>query len=1340
MPEQGLTESKRLLLERYLQGRLQEPPPAPAAIPRRNPDEIAPLSSEQEQIWLHGQMAPDVPLYNEPLTILYKGALNATALEQSFNEIIKRHEAWRTSVQIVDGQPIQVVHPELHVQLPLIDLRHLPADRREGEAIRIATQDATMPIDLSKLPLFKTRLVQLADDDYRLYLTLSHMIFDGVAVYRVLLPELGALYEELTTGKPAALATLPIQYADYACWQRRAVQPEETSTHMNYWRQQLAGDFPVLEFPTNQPRAARRTFRGAMYSFAVDEKLTANLRAFCRDNGFTLFQTLLAGFAAVLSRYSGREDIPIGTVTAGRKHPDTQALLGYFINTIVLRIDLSGKPAFSELVTRVRNVTLEALEHDSVPFGHLITTLNSQRDLNHSPLFQVLFSLEVTMPNVDPAWSMTQMDVDSGSAKFDLYIQLEERRDQILARFQYSTDVFDASSVARMAAHWTTLLEAAAVDPSRRLCSLPLLTAPEAAQLARWNQTTESCPAVTISELFEAQVRRSPKAIAVVAEGEWLSYSELNERANRLARHLRKLGVGPEVLVGLCVERSLEMVVALVGILKAGGAYLPLDPAWPKERLSIMLADAKPRVVLVQQALQDQLPPATEVVSLDPQGKTFAHESPEDLDPQARPQNLAYVIYTSGSTGTPKGVQIEQRSVVNFLRSMQREPGICSADVLLSVTTLSFDIAYLEIYLPLISGARIVVAGAEDVADGVRLMTLLEQCKATIMQGTPVTWRLLIEAGWRGSPSLKILCGGESLPPSLAQDLVTRGCEAWNLYGPTETTIWVSAHRITAKDTTAPIGKPVANTQIHVLDSNLSATPIGVVGEVHIAGECLARGYLNRPELTAQSFLPNPFEHATRLYKTGDLARRLPDGNIVVLGRTDHQVKIRGFRVELGSIEAHLSRHPGVSGAVAALREIAPGDSRLVAYVMLRERQVTTADELRDFLKQTLPQYMLPAHFVFLDRFPLTSNGKVDRRALLAPHQLQQKVGDGFVEPRDDLEKTLAEIWKNVLNVKRLGVRDDFFALGGHSLLAVRLFALIEKATGKKIPLATLFKAPTVELLAGVLRERQEPGRWFSFVPIQPNGSRPPVFCISSQFGDVLLYRSLARLLGPEQPFFALQVFGQAGLPRRHTIESMATAYLREVRKIQPHGPYFFCGYCFGGRVALEMAQQLIAEGGQPPLVGLFVTYHVPVSTISERVRLHFRQLRVMGPKAKTAYMAKNFADKTKSLAWRAAYRLLRNVAPSSSPLFRNVAEMNLNALRCYVPKTYPGQMIVFMSGKVPAGFLSEPRMRLKEYLYDMDAQNIELRIVPGETDSMFREPFVNVLADHLRTSLEQAA
>ena len=1340
MSEQILTsESKRLLLEKYLQGRAEQLPTATAAIPRRDVSEPAPLSYEQEQIWLHAQMAPDVPMYNEPLTILYKGALDTVALERSFNEIIKRHEIWRTSFEIVDGKPIQIVNSCLDVSLPLMDLRHLSADHREREAVRIATEDAGTPLDLTKIPLFKARLVQVQDDDFRLYLTLSHMIFDGVAVYRVLLPELAALYESFTKGKTASLPPLQIQYADYACWERQTMQPDQSSNHINYWRKQLAGELPVLEFPTNRPRAANRTFRGSMYSFSLDEKLTANLRAFCREYGFTLFQTLLAGFAALLSRYCGQQDIPIGSVTAGRKHPDTQALLGYFINTIVLRIDLSANPAFTELVSRVRNLTLEAMEHDSVPFGYLLTQLDSQRDPNYSPLFQVLFSLEVALPNLDPAWTMTQMDIDSGAAKFDLYIQLEERPDRILARFQYSTDVFDRDSITQIASHWTTLLNGAMAEPTRRLASLPLMGAQELAQLADWNKTKESYPPITISELFEAQVCRSPNAIAAVVEDEWLSYAELNARANQLARHLRNLGVGPEVLVGLCVERSLEMVVALIAILKAGGAFIPLDPALPRDRLSIMLADAKPRVVLTQQALQERLPIETEIVFLDPEWKTFSVEKAENLQQHASPQNLAYVIYTSGSTGAPKGVQIEHRSVVNFLVSMQREPGICSADILLSVTTLSFDIAYLEIFLPLISGARLVVAGSEDVRDGFQLMTLLEQCKATVMQATPATWRLLIEAGWQGSSGMKILCGGETLPPKLAQELLTRASAVWNLYGPTETTIWVSAHRVSGKDAALPIGRPIANSQIHVLDSQLNLTPAAVVGEVYIAGECLARGYLKRPELTAANFLASPFSSGERLYKTGDLARRLPDGSIVVLGRTDHQVKIRGFRVELGSIETYLSQHPGVKGVIAALRETSPGDSQLVAYVLLREHAAATADELREFLKQKLPQYMLPAYFVFLDRFPLTSNGKVDRRAMPPPHELQHKVEDGFVAPRDDLERRLTDIWKEVLRTERIGIRDDFFALGGHSLLAVRLFAMIKTTMGKTIPLATLLKAPTIELLADALREKQEPAGWFSFVPIQREGSRPPLFCISSQFGDVLLYRSLAQLLGREQPFYALQVFGQSGLPRRHTIESMATEYLREVRKIQPTGPYFFCGYCFGGRVALEMAQQLIAQGEQPPYLGLFVTYHVLISTLSERIRLHVRQFRVMGTKAKLAYAAQNFADKTKSLVWRTAYKLFRDVAPDSSPLFRNVAEMNLNALRCYMPRTYPGQMIVFMSGKVPSGFQSNPTVRLKEYLYDMDASKVELRIVPGEADTMFREPFVNVLADHLRTSLEQS-
>ncbi len=767
------SEAKKHLLERRLRGELGLRP-STQAIPPRKPGQTIPLSYAQEQVWLHAQLAGDFPLYNEPVTIHYSGALNVAALEQSFNEILRRHEAWRTLFSVVDGQATQKVVPNLSISLPVLDLRNIPHAERNAAALAIATEDARRPIDLGRVPLFWARLIRVDNEEYRLYLTLSHIIFDGVGFYRVFLPELATLYKAYEAGKPSPLPEPVIQYPDFACWQRQTMTTEALAKDVEFWGKQLSRNLPDSYLPVDRTQKTALTFRGSMYPFRLSQSLTSKLGAFCRTEDVSLFHVLFAAFAALLYRYSGEEVIPIGSITAGRDRPETEALLGYFLNTVVFPSDVSGNPSFRTLVHRFRNLTLDVLEHDGLPFEHLVKELKVRRNPGRNPLFQAMFSLDPPLPEIDPAWRLTQMDVDTGTSKYDLYLELGERSAEVLARFHYSTDLFSSAMIAAMANHWQRLLEGAIDSPVQSLSELPVLTPDETNQiLTEWNRTDCSYPQACIHELFELQVDRSPDAIAVECEDSQLSYRELNERANQVAWYLRQQGVGPDVPVGICMDRGWEMVVGLLGILKAGGAYVPLDSRLPEGRLTFMLSDVNPPVVLTQQRWQDKFPRARKVL-IDTDRDRIARESKANPGKGADPHTLAYVMYTSGSTGRPKGVPIEHRSVVNFLCSMQREPGLSREDVLLAVTTLSFDIAGLEIYLPLISGARLVIAGLETAVDGTRLLELLLDSKATVMQATPVTWRLLMEAGWQGSGDLKILCGGEALPPELARELVKR--------------------------------------------------------------------------------------------------------------------------------------------------------------------------------------------------------------------------------------------------------------------------------------------------------------------------------------------------------------------------------------------------------------------------------------------------------------------------------------------------------------------------------------------------------------------------------------
>jgi amino acid adenylation domain-containing protein len=1090
-PEEAMpseySDARRSLLEKYLRGELSLRP-APETIPRRKPDDPVPLSYSQEQVWMHAQMVPDVPLYNEPVTIHYSGALDAAALERSFNEILRRHEAWRTCFIVVDGAPRQIVKPELSISLPVIDLRHLPKEERDSAALTIATEDARKPLDLSQLPLFRARLMRLEDKEYRLYLTLSHIIFDGVAIYRVLLPELATLYKAYAAGQPSPLPDPAIQYPDFACWQRRTDSGEtlakdrdkdrdrDKDKDIDFWQQQLNRNLSDDYLPVDRPHKRELSFRGSMSPFKLSKSLTAKLRALCRAENVSLFHVLFAGFAALLRRYSGEEVIPIGSVTAGRNRPETEALLGYFLNTVVFACDVSGDPTFKTLMKRLRNLTLDVLEHDRLPFEHLIRELKVQRNPGRNPLFQALFSLEPPLPELDPAWRLTQMDVDTGASKYDLSLELDERSEEVLARFHYSTDLFDEPTVVRMAGHWQNLLEAAVGNPEQRISELALLGTHEKHQLlVEWNQTDVdlSAPPV-LHKLFEDQVERTPDAQAVIFEGKHLTYRELDSQANQVARHLKNLGVGPEVPVALYFERSIEMLVGIFGVLKAGGACVPLDPASPHDRLAFMMAETQAPVLLTHSSLQSQLPPGkAQVICLD----TFRAErgeSIESLPPcHVGANNTAYIIYTSGSTGQPKGVRVLHGGLVNstLARSQFYAEPLRS---FLLLSSFTFDSSVAGIFWSLSVGGTLVLPPDQSRWDLNSLSLLVEEHKVSHLLCVPSLYKALLETGpverWA---SLEVaIVAGESCPPDLVNQHYKRLPDAvlYNEYGPTEATVWCCAYKCDqqAKTLRVPIGRPIANTRLYVLDEHRQIVPVGVAGELYVGGVGVAGGYWDRPALTAEKFIADPFaqEANARLYRTGDAARFLRDGNIEYLGRVDDQVKIRGFRVELGEIEAVLARHPAVREAVVVVREDVSGEKRLAAYYTVSETSgpPVEARELRSHLSGQLPDYMVPAAFVQLSRMPVMVNGKLDRKALPAPEETEY-AGRDYEAPVGDIETRLAEIWADVLKIARVGRQDNFFELGGHSLLGLRLIERMRQQ-GIQVSVRALFLTPTLEGLA----------------------------------------------------------------------------------------------------------------------------------------------------------------------------------------------------------------------------------------------------------------------------------
>ncbi|MEH1785599.1 MAG: amino acid adenylation domain-containing protein [Nostoc sp.] len=1058
-----------------------------------------PLSYAQQRLWFLDQLESNSVLYSLPIGLRLVGTLNVAALEQSLQELIDRHEVLRTNFVTVDEKPTQIIQTQTNWTVVVVDLQHLPLTEQQTAAQKLVQQQAIEPFDLAHDALIRATLIVLSPTEHWLLVCMHHVVSDGWSI-GVFVQELQALYNAYSIGQPSPLLPLPIQYADFALWQRQWLQGEVLQNHLSYWEKQLANAPTFLSLPTDRPRPAVQTFNGSFHVLTLSVELTQRLLELSQQQGCTLFMTLLAAYNTLLYRYTGQEDILVGTPVANRDRTELEGLIGFFVNTLVMRTNLVGNPSFYELLSRLRETAFGAYAHQDLPFEILVEALQPERDLSHTPLFQVMFVLlNAPMSEIElTELSVSGLPIEITTAKFDLTLSMENTPNGLFGWWEYNTDLFDSSTIERMTGHFLTLLEAIVTNPSERISQLPMLTASEQQQLlVEWNDTSVDYPQdKCIHQLFEEQVERTPDAVAVVFENQQLTYHELNSRANQLAHYLRSLGVGADVLVGICVERSLEMLVGLLSILKAGGAYVPLDPEYPQERLRFILEDAQVSVLLTQQHLVEKLPECqAQLISLDTNWQFISQLAQENPITDVQAINLAYVIYTSGSTGKPKGVQISHKSVSNFLSAMQQRPGITEQDTLLAVTTISFDIAALEIFLPITVGACLVIARRDVTLDGKELFDLLVKSKATIMQATPATWRLLLDSNFQFS-DLKILCGGEALPWDLVNELLARSASVWNLYGPTETTIWSSVCQLESSESLISIGRPIDNTQIYILDQNLQPVPVGVPGELHIGGAGLARGYLNRPDLTQEKFIPNPFGRSRgageqgsrgaevlpnsqspipspRLYKTGDLARYLPDGNIEYLGRIDNQVKIRGFRIELGEIEAALSQHPQVQASYVIVCEDTPGDKRLVAYIVPQLQVTLTISELRSYLKKKLPDYMVPSAIVILESLPLTPNGKIDRRALPAPEPSSELL-EKYVAPRNPIEEILSLIWQQVLKVDLVGRHDNFFELGGHSLLATQLISRVRSSLKVELPLRSLFAAPTIAELSHNIQQLQQ--------------------------------------------------------------------------------------------------------------------------------------------------------------------------------------------------------------------------------------------------------------------------
>jgi len=1331
--------------------------------------ENLPLSFAQQRLWFLDRLEPNNPAYNIVVGFRMEGCLHHSALERSLQEIVQRHEVLRTTFsQDEYGNAIQIIHESNHVSISTTDLSDLSEEEQEKQLQKVVMQEALRPFNLEIGPLLRVHLYRLEENVHVFVAVMHHIISDAWSL-GIMVKELSQCYTAFCSRGASPLPPLSLQYADFAHWQRTTFEQTQLQQQLDYWKQELGGEIQPLELPCDFPRPAMTGYDGREISFEIEHKHYKGFKQLCESQGATLFMGLLGVFKTLLMRYSGQHDLLVGTPIANRNRKQTEDLIGFFVNTLVIRTDLSDNPSFATLLKRIKEKTLQAYAHQDVPFEKLVEELQPERNLSHNPLFQVMFVLqnapigELKLPGL----SLTPLAMESTTVKFDLSLSIAETEQGLQGSWEYNTDLFDATTIARMVEHFQTMLAAIVANPQQRLTELPLLTATEQYKLLQdWNSTVvEPSQPLCIHQWFETQAEYTPDAIAVEGEQQ-LTYRELNERANQLAHHLQSLGVKPEELVGLCVERSLEMVIGMLGVLKAGGAYVPLDPTYPPERLAFMLEDSQVTVLLTQQKLVSNLPKHQAcVVCLDTDWLTISVESKENPVSQVQPENLAYMIYTSGSTGKPKGVMVQHNSLVNYTQARIIECGLSSRDRVLQFASISFDGAVAEIYSCLASGATLVLRTDQMLSSVATFVQMCQNHQLTVIELPTAYWHQV---------TFELAEGNVVLPKSLrvvviaGDRLLSERVDVWrkcvgeypqlvNEYGPTETTVSATSYHLsqlqsaTLSGREVPIGKPLPSLQVYILDQDLQLVPIGVRGELYISGVGLARGYCDRPDLTAQSFIPNPFSQAPgdRLYKTGDLVRYLPDGNIEFLGRIDNQVKIRGFRIEPGEIEVVLAQHHQVREAIVVVLEDEPGEKRVVAYVVPNQNELDT-NNLRAFLKEKLPAYMVPSAFVMLDALPMTPNGKVDRKALPTP-SADNAYSSKHIGPRTSLEFKLVELWEEVLQMSPIGVTDNFFDLGGHSLLAIRLIAAIEKRLGCSLTVATFFREGTIEKIALQLERTHELNDSNVLLPLQTKGNQPPLFLVHPAGGYGLSYSVLAHTLGQNQPLYALQSRGLDGKQQPlNTIEAMASTYIKAIREILPVGPYFIGGYSLGGLIAFEMVSQLETAGEQVANLLIIDTHpplaHSEIETqpddevallvfIVEQIGLYFNtaikisydQLVVMNEAQRLEYVLQ-ILQHHQLIAPNSGKNLITGLV--------NVYKANLQASHLYHPQQIKASISLFKTPTLAEHFPKDSTLGWGK----LTSGKMQVHTVPGNHESLLQEPHVQKLSAVIQEVLQASS
>lgn len=1339
----------------------------------RNMTGVQIASFGQERIWLLEQIDCGAALYNICYALHLKGSLNVTALKSALCALVQRHETLRTRFIDVEGRLHLEVPTMPEVPLPIADFSGMDKSGREDILSAALHAEANRPIVLARELAIRTVLYCMNECEHVLQLTFHHAALDGWSA-GVIFHDIAAFYNASVMGTSANLPELPISYSDFARWQREQLAGIERERLISYWKEQLQSSSFALQLPTDRPRPPLQTFSGAVRRYKLAASLATAIQEFCHRESVTPFMVTLAALYVVLARYSGQNDILIGSPITARPRIETEELVGFFANTVILRGNLEGNPTFRELLQQVRQTALNAYAHQGLPLELLIDRISQQRDLSRSALFQVMLVFQNTpQQRVElNGLEISIQEVRTDTSKFDFTVELSPAGETIEAIIEYNTDLFDAGAIDRLWGHLDTYLFNAVASPELKVETISMLVPAERQQmLVEWNATEREYPRETpLAELVEAQVERNPDAIAVVYGKQHITYRRLNERANQLAHELRKHGAGPDQLIGLCVERSTDMVVALLAIVKTGAAYLPLDPLMPAERRRFMLEDSCVRVVVTEQNLREELPAFTGATILLEDAGWQANQR-DNLAVAVRPEDLAFVIFTSGSTGKPKGVQIPRKALTNLLWSMREWLQLSEKDRLLAVTTISFDIAGADVWLPLLVGAQTVLASRENAADGNALRDLLERHDITFLQATPVTWQLLFDSGWGGKPDLQTVCTGEAMPPEIAAQLVPVVKRVWNLYGPTETTIWSTGYRVTDGREPILIGHPIANTQCYILDSLGQPVPVAVTGELYIGGDGLALGYLNRPELTAEKFVTDPFRGGNaRMFRTGDLVRYRADGNIECLGRADYQVKIRGYRIELGEIETALKEHPEINQAVVVAREDKPGDKRLVAYYTTShigevELDALSPEKLRKHLSAILPEYMVPAAYVHLESLPLTPNGKLDRRAMPPPGD-EANATRQYEPPEGAIEAKLAAIWADVLKLNRVGRHDNFFELGGNSFQAVRVLVKIRATFPEYQPsLTVLMKAQTVERLACTLLDRQADRT--CLVTVRAGSGRAPFFCVHGAGGNVVSMRSLAMALPPEQPFYSFQARGLDGYSAPFSsVEETAECYVNQIRRVQPHGPYFLGGWSYGGLVAFEMAHRLESIGESVGILAMLDTSNLAYTRLLPRSKLlylyfryivrraiyHFKILGWMKPQGWSKYFSiriRIFLRMARNMARIAAEGNQNSILLKSQPdqyravfgpgdlreALDRVMDADSLAAQNFIPKPYHGHLLLFRADTRNEGPYVDRTLGWR----NVALGGVKVYKVIGDHESIFQYPNVVEIANILDRELREA-